>query len=113
MAQPLPKNLSISPYAIGICPGQFGTIPVEGLCPNMPLKNDGIRILQNISKNSNICIKRQLIAYLIAFSSISILNNYSKHTYLPPTSDPIPKIDAPDAIAAPSPPDEPPTILPG
>ena len=58
MVQSLPKNLSISPYAIGICPGPFGTIPVEGLCPNIPLKNDGIRILQNKSKDSNICIKR-------------------------------------------------------
>ena len=34
-------------------------------------------------------------------------------SYLPPTSEPIPKIEAPDAMIDPSPPEEPPHIRPG
>ena len=46
------------------------------------------------------------------FSNLSILA-ISYLFYLPPTSEPIPNIEAPDAMMEPSPPEEPPQIRPG
>ena len=109
----LPKNLSISPCATGRCPGPLGTIPVDGLCPKIPLKKEGILILYNQKE----FIEDECLCNALGIDLHLVKNFLSRFTvnksYLPPTSEPIPKIEAPDAIIEPSPPEDPPHIRPG